>query len=760
MKHIPCDSNTEHLTGKSVFTADMDVKHQLVGKVVTSPYASAKIKSFNLSAAKKSPGVFAVLSAQDIPGENQMGAIIHDEPCLADAEVNFVGQAVFLIAAETQEQADDAANLIEVEYEVLPAITSLRQAMKSGVLLQPSREIKTGNVDKVLPKCDLKIEGELFAKGQEHWYLETQSALAIPGEADEIMLYCSTQHPSENQVVVAEVLGLDSNKVTVEVKRMGGAFGGKESQSNHYAAWSALLAYASGRAVKIVLFRDDDQKMTGKRHPFIANYSAGFDVDGHILALDVEINIDGGATTDLSMAILERALFHIDNAYSIPNLAVVGKAWKTNLPSNTAFRGFGGPQGIAIIENIFEQAAKKFNVDATKLRIQNLYREAPFNKTHFGQEVILNRLPLIFSTLLKDSDYDNRVEKVKEFNKNNHYKKRGIATTPVKFGISFTSAFLNQAGALVHIYKDGSIQVNHGGTEMGQGLNTKMRIIAAKTLGVDVKRVLVTPTNTSKVPNTSATAASSGTDLNGKAVENAVLAIKKRLAKFAVKLLSETNKNEIAFENICFEDEMIFDKNFPKEKIDFNSLVGKAYFNRIGLSSTGFYATPGISYDREKGRGNPFFYFVYGLAISEVELDVFTGNHTLLQTDILHDAGDSINPRLDIGQIQGAFVQGMGWCTCEDLVFDNSGNLLSDSPATYKIPAFADIPQIFNVNLLENCPHPDTIRKSKAIGEPPFVYGISVWLALKNAILAKNPNMAEEKFTLPATKEVILRALW
>ncbi|MBE0637916.1 MAG: xanthine dehydrogenase molybdopterin binding subunit [Bacteroidales bacterium] len=757
---IPHESAVGHVTGQAVYVNDMLVGGKLLhGHVVYSRHAHAKIKNFSLTKALEVDGVEVILSAKDIPGENQMGPVVHDEPCLAADEVNFIGQAIFLIAAKDEETALQAAKLIEIEYEPLPAILDIESAMQSGKRLSSDRKIETGDVNSAFKNAKNIIFGELKTGAQEHWYLETQSCLAIPGETEEMQLYSSTQHPAETQAVVAEVLGIPRNAVTVEMRRMGGAFGGKETQANHVAAWAALLASKTNKPVKIHLFRDDDQIMTGKRHRFLSFYKAAFDDDGKITALDACLNSDGGAATDLSNAILERALFHIDNAYFIPNLKVIGTAWKTNLPSNTAFRGFGGPQGIAVIETVIDRIARQLKKDPAEIRKLNLYKTEKNNITHYGQKVELNRLGNIFDLIVRKSNYHPLRKQVDQFNAENEFFKKGLALTPVKFGISFTTSFLNQAGALVNIYQDGTVLVNHGGTEMGQGLHTKILDITAAELGLSYDRIRISATNTSKVPNTSATAASSGSDLNGMAVKNAIDKLKARLLPVAFRLLSIGGHLQSSADSLVFSENKIFSKDNPGQKIGFDELVKAAYFNQVSLSATGFYKTPDIHFDKEKGRGNPFHYFAFGMAVSEVLLDTLTGHHEILNTFIIQDTGNTLNHQVDIGQVEGAFIQGVGWCTTEDMKWDKSGNLLNHSPDTYKIPGVRDIPREFHVELLADAPNPDTIRNSKAVGEPPFMLAFSVWLAIKDAISAVGNHELEPDFQLPATNEVILKAI-
>jgi xanthine dehydrogenase molybdopterin binding subunit len=570
-------------------------------------------------------------------------------------------------------------------------------------------------------------------------------------------VFSSTQHPSETQAIVAEVLGLPRNEVVVETRRMGGAFGGKETQANHVAAWAALLANHTKKPVKIHLFRDDDQIMTGKRHPFKSIYEIGFDDEGKIIAYNVELHANGGATTDLSMAILERAVFHADNAYFIPNVSVVGKAWKTNLASNTAFRGFGGPQGMAVIEDAIDRVARFLKKDPAEIRYINFYGLAEKNTTHYEQLVENNRLFTIYDKLINSSNYFQRRKAINDFNAKSKYIKRGLALTPVKFGISFTTSFLNQAGALVNIYQDGTVLVNHGGTEMGQGLHTKMLQVAASELGISPQFVKVNATNTSKVPNTSATAASSGSDLNGMAVKNAVDKLRTRLTPLAAKLLSQKFNIKVLEASITFDSDKVFDSNSPANAIKFTELISAAYLNQISLSATGFYKTPDIHFDKTKGKGKPFHYFAFGMAVSEVEVDMLTGHYENIRTDILHDAGKSINESIDLGQVEGAFIQGVGWCTTEVIKWNDKGHMLNHSPDTYKIPSVQDIPKDFRVDLLKDAPNPNTIKQSKAVGEPPFMLAFSVWLAIKDALAAITDNSADFEYELPASNEVILK---
>jgi len=759
--NIPHESASKHVSGEAVYIDDIPVSDQLlVGRIVYSPHAHAKIKSFDLIEAKKSDGVYAVLCCKDIPGHNQIGPVVDDELCLAIDEVTFVGQAMFLIAAGTESQARAAEKLIKVEYELLEPILTIEQAIEKNNLLGPPRTMQRGDVNSALGSAPHILNGEIRTGAQEHWYLESQISLCIPGEHNEMNVFSGTQNPTETQILVAEVLGIPLHEVVVEIRRMGGAFGGKETQANHVACWSALLAQATKRPVKIRLFRDDDMIMTGKRHRFLTRYDVGFDDNGKLLALKLELNSDGGGATDLSLAIMERAMLHTDNAYFVPNMTVLARVWKTNLPSNTAFRGFGGPQGMAAIETIIDRIARYLKKDALNIRYTNFYGIETNNITHYGQKIENNRLFVIYDQLIKSSEYYKRRNEVNDFNAAHEFIKKGLACTPVKFGISFTTTYLNQAGALVNVYTDGTILVNHGGTEMGQGLHTKIQQIAAAEFGVNLERVKVNTTNTSQVPNTSATAASSGTDLNGAAVKNAIDILKSRIAEEMAKVFSEKSPGNPTIQStILFQEDNVFDSVHPERSMKFNEVMNLMRLRQISLSSTGYYRTPEVGWDKQKGWGKPFYYYSFGMCVSEISLDVLTGRHTLLRVDILHDAGKSLNPIIDRGQIEGGFIQGVGWCTTEEIKWDDKGRLMTHSPDTYKIPTAQDIPKDFRAEFLQDYPNPVAIRQSKTVAEPPLMYGLSTWLAIKDAVSATSDHKIEPDFSLPATNEVILLAI-
>jgi len=761
MKTPHHESSHMQVSGEAVYIDDMQFSDRLLhAAVYYSPVAHGKITSYNLTKAEQLSGVHTVLTFKDIPGANQMGAIVHDEPVLAKNELQFIGQAVFLVAADTFDIAQAAVKLIEMEYEELEAVLTIEDAIQKNNKLHPTRVMACGNTKAALKKASHIIKDELHVGGQEHWYLETQICVSVPIEDGNIKLYSSTQNTSEVQTIIAEVLGLNKMQVEVETRRLGGAFGGKETQANHVAAWSALLAAKTKRPVKLRLFRDDDQIMTGKRHPYLLKYKAGFSETGILSAIDVQLHANAGSSTDLSMAILERAMLHAENSYYVPNMRIRATAWKTNLPSNTAYRGFGGPQGMMGIENILDQIARRLKTDAANIRYKNFYGIADRNTTPYGEIVENNRLYMLWEKLLKSSEYFERRKEIDGFNAKHEFRKRGIALTPVKFGISFTATFLNQAGALVNVYTDGTMLVNHGGIEMGQGLYTKMQQIAAAEMGISLDKVKVNATNTSKVPNSSPTAASSGADLNGMAVKKATRKIRKRIAKLVLNEFNKRYKGDASqLKNIRFKDNKIVDRKHNEREIPFAEAAALAHFNQISLSATGFYKTPDIFYSRETESGRPFHYYSFGMAVSEVELDTLTAEVNVIRTDILHDVGKSLNKGIDIGQVEGGFIQGMGWLTGEELKWDKKGNLLTHSPDTYKIPTIGDIPADFRVNLLKDAPNPNTIRRSKAVGEPPFMLAFSVWFAIKDAISAIAKHQKEPQLPVPATNEAILLAI-
>jgi xanthine dehydrogenase large subunit len=737
-----------HVTGTAKYTGDLDMKGVLVAYPVQAIHAKARILKLEVAAALEVTGVVTVIVETDIPGENNTGAVKHDEPLLS-SDVMYHGQALAWVIAETDDAARVGALKVQVEYEILEPILGIQNAINANSYHTEPLTILRGHPDLALEKT-LTLEGEILVGGQDHFYLETQASLAFLDEDGCMSVHSSTQHPSETQAIVAHVLGWARHKVSVQALRMGGGFGGKESQANPYAAVAAVAALKTKRPVRVRLNRHIDMQLTGKRHPMLGKYRVGFDVTGKLEALQLEIYADGGWSLDLSEAIVSRAMFHCDNAYFIPNLEVKGFVCKTNVTSHTAFRGFGGPQGMVLIEDILDRVARAVKQAPEMVRELNFYNENSLehHTTHYGQTISDVRIGNIWNTLKTSSEFEKRQLEIEKFNSSHAFLRRGMAITPIKFGISFTTTFLNQAGALVLIYSDGSVQVNHGGTEMGQGLHTKIAQIAAQTLGINLEHIRVMPTRTDKVPNTSATAASSGTDLNGAAVKNACGILRERLAPIAAEMLG------------CSSDEVRFENGFAQHfehKLEFEKVVMKAYLERVSLSSTGFFRTPEIHYDKVAGRGEPFRYFAWGAAVSEIELDSLTGMWHLRRADILHDCGDSINPLVDRGQVEGGFVQGMGWLTMEELVWDDTGKLRTFAPSTYKIPTLADIPLEFHVSLLPQAKEDKAIFGSKAVGEPPLMLAISVREALKDAI--SSFGGVEVKLAAPSTPEAILDAI-
>ena len=685
----------------------------------------------DLDAVRSAPGVVAVLTAADMPGKNDVSPVMGDDPMFATDAIEFHGQVVFAVVAETRDLARRAARLGTVEVAAEKPLVTVDDALAADAHILPDYAFDKGDCAAALAASPRRIAGTFRMGGQEHFYLEGQVALAIPGE-DDMTVHASTQHPSELQHIVAHVLGLPNAAVTVEVRRMGGAFGGKESQAAQWAAIAALAARITGRPCKFRLDRDDDMSLTGKRHDFRVDYRAGFDDDGRLAAVDIDLASRCGYSADLSGAINDRAMFHADNAYYLPAAHIVTRRMKTNTVSNTAFRGFGGPQGMLAIERVLDEIAWSLGVDPLDLRKANLYGPGR-DMTPYGMQVTDNIMPELIETLERSSDYRARRTAIAEFNADSPILKRGLALTPIKFGISFTTSFLNQAGALVHVYQDGSVHLNHGGTEMGQGLFVKVAQVVAEEFGIDLDHVRITPTTTAKVPNTSATAASSGSDLNGMAARAAAAAIKARLTGFAAETF------DVPADRIKFLDNQVLIGN---RAIPFPDLVKQAYLGRISLSSTGFYRTPDIHWDAKKATGRPFYYFSYGAACAEVIVDTLTGEMKVERVDILHDVGRSLNPAIDIGQIEGGFVQGMGWLTSEELVFDDKGRLLTHAPSTYKIPCASDVPADFRVALFDGVNREETIYRSKAVGEPPLMLAISVFAAIADAIHSLAPAPA------------------
>ena len=732
-RSIAHDSAHMHVQGSAAYIDDMNVPEgTLHVAFALSNVAHGKITSIDIKIAEKAQGVHSVLLAKDIKHLN-IGPLIHDEPILAKDEVVFYGQAIAAVLADSHENARKAAALIEFQITELDSIVTVEQAMAKKSFLDEPLVVNTGDADKAITKAKNKLNGRITIGGQEHYYLEGQVALAIPTEDNEMIIHSSTQNPTEVQHLVAHVLGTSHNAIEVVTRRMGGGFGGKETDSSQLACVCALFAQLSSLPVKARLSRRDDILMTGKRHDFVADYDVGYSDDGKIQGIKIDLAARCGYSLDLSKAIVSRALFHADNAYYIPNATFRGFLCKTNTASNTAFRGFGGPQGMLAIENIVEEIASNLGVDALTIRKINFYQKNTNNVTPYDQVVEDNIINELTSELVEDSNYLTRREKVSKFNKQNKYLKKGLALSPVKFGISFTTPLLNQAGALVNVYKDGSIYINHGGTEMGQGLFIKVAQVVANEFGVEIERVKVSATSTAKVPNTSPTAASSGSDLNGMAAREACLRIKQNMSEFALEHF------DLSIGELKFQDSCVL---LGKKKITFDDFVSLSYLNRVELFSNGFYKTPKIYFDAFKQKGRPFYYYSYGACVSEVLVDCLTGEYKLLAVDILHDVGASLNPAIDMGQIVGGYIQGMGWLCSEELKWNDSGVLLTTGASTYKIPAIGDTPEHFKVKIKPNISnHENTIHKSKAVGEPPLMLAISTWLAIKNAIYnADNSN--------------------
>ncbi|HZE12700.1 MAG TPA: xanthine dehydrogenase molybdopterin binding subunit, partial [Chthoniobacterales bacterium] len=727
---------------------------------VCSPYAHAKILRRDASEARTMPGINAVLLAEDVPGLNDVGAVRHDEILLADKEVLYHGHIVALVVGETPELCRAAAAKVIVEYESLPPIFTIEEAIAADSFHSDPHFIRRGDASSALADAPKILEGELSFGGQDHFYLETNAAWAETGEDGTVFISSSTQHPSEVQHIVAHLLDLPMHSVVIECPRMGGGFGGKETQAAILASLAALAATKTKRKVRVRFNRDQDMMITGKRHPFLGKFRVSFNEEGMLLAAKVEMFSNGGWSLDLSRAITDRALFHLDNAYYIPNVEFSGRVAKTNLASNTAFRGFGGPQGMLVIEEIIDRVARATGLAPEVVRARNLYHDSgETNTTHYGQEIEDNRIQRIWHELAESSEMAARREQLAKWNREHPHRKRGLAMTPVKFGISFTTTHLNQAGALILLYQDGTAQVNHGGTEMGQGVYTNIALIAARELGITTDRVRVMATRTDKVPNTSATAASCGTDLNGAAVKNACDTLRARLLPFAAEMISEKAGSAVPPERIVFNDNMVIDPENPNAGFPFAELLQRAYFARTSLSATGFYRTPDIYYDRDTGRGKPFHYFAVGAAVSEVEVDGFTGMTHIRRVDILHDVGDAINRGVTLGQIEGGFVQGAGWLTNEELVWDSEGRLLTHSPDTYKIPAIGDTPDVFNVAFLSDATQSNVVHGSKAVGEPPLMLAISVREAIRDAVAAFGKPGGEVPLASPATCEAIFNAV-
>ncbi|MEJ3670259.1 xanthine dehydrogenase molybdopterin binding subunit [Stutzerimonas stutzeri] len=749
-RSVKHDSAPKHVSGEAVYVDDrLEFPNQLHVYARMSERAHARIVSIDTSPCYQIPGVAIAITAKDVPGQLDIGAVMPGDPLLADGKVEFIGQPLIAVAADSLETARKAAMAAIIEYEDLEPVLDVVEALHKKHFVLDSHTHKRGDSATALASAPRRLQGSLHIGGQEHFYLETQVSSVMPTEDGGMIVYTSTQNPTEVQKLVAEVLGVPMNKIVIDMRRMGGGFGGKETQAAGPACLCAVIAYLTGRPTKMRLPRMEDMTMTGKRHPFYVEYDVGFDDDGLLHGIEIDLAGNCGYSPDLSGSIVDRAMFHSDNAYYLGDATINGHRCKTNLASNTAYRGFGGPQGMVAIEEIMDAVARELGKDPLEVRKRNYYGKTERNVTHYYQTVEHNMLEEMTAELEASSDYAKRREDIRAFNARSPILKKGLALTPVKFGISFTASFLNQAGALVHVYTDGSIHLNHGGTEMGQGLNTKVAQVVAEVFQVDIERIQITATNTDKVPNTSPTAASSGADLNGKAAQNAAQTIKQRLVEFAAR------KWQIFEEDVEFKNGQV---RLRDHYISFEELIQQAYFGQVSLSSTGFYRTPKIYYDRSQARGRPFYYFAYGAACSEVIVDTLTGEYKMLRSDILHDVGASLNPAIDIGQIEGGFVQGLGWLTMEELVWNDKGKLMTNGPASYKIPAVADMPLDLRVKLVENRKNPeDTVFHSKAVGEPPFMLGISVWCAIKDAVASLADYRAQPQIDAPATPE---RVLW
>lgn len=740
-----------HVQGLAAYVDDLPLTEgTLHAAPILSPVASGRILSIDFQAAQEAPGVHTIITSEDIPGDKVLATFVHDEPIFAMEQVQHIGQVLGLVVADSHAKARAAASLVKVNVEATPPLLDARQSEAQGQFVLPTIHVKRGDAAKAMEKAPHHLSKQFEVGGQEHYYLEGQIAYVLPQGDGEWLVHSSTQHPGEAQHWVAHALHTPLHRVRVVCRRMGGGFGGKETQSGHLAVWAALAANKTGRPVKMRLAREDDFLVTGKRHPFSHDYKVGFDDQGRLLALQSTQWVHCGFSADLSAPVGDRAIFHTDNAYFLEAVDILSHRSKLNTQSHTAFRGFGGPQGVILGEVIMGDIARQLGKDPLDVRLANLYGEAPRNTTHYGMTVEDNILHPLITQLAQDARYRERRAEIQAHNASNDVIKRGIALTPVKFGISFTATQFNQAGALVSVFTDGSVRVNHGGTEMGQGLHTKVCSVVAQVLGLPLSQVRISSSDTDKVANASATAASSGTDLNGRAAERAALQVRKNIAECLAKA------------DACDAQDVRFNNNqvsTPKQVRSFEKAVQFAYSQRVQLWSDGFYATPKIHYDRNTLSGRPFYYFAYGAACSEVALDTLTGEYKLLKVDILHDVGHSLNPSLDIGQIEGAFVQGTGWLTTEELVWGHNGKLLTRGASTYKIPTASDVPSHFNVKLWHEANREDNIGGSKAVGEPPFMLGISVFEALRDAVGQTLGGNEPVRLNAPATPERILMAL-
>lgn len=763
-KNLPHDSARGHVTGESIYIDDIpQMKNELLVDFYWCPSSHCRIKSVDTSEALKVPGAVGAWTYKDLGGHNQFGPIIPDEVLLAEELVEFMGQAVVVVAADTRKALKRMKKAVKCEFEELPPVFSIDEAIAKEQFIGPVFRIKRGDVEDAFAKADHVIEGVWRNLGQDHFYLESMAALVIPGEQNQLLVHSSSQNPSEIQETVAHCLGLQFSQVVVVTKRMGGGFGGKETQAAQPAAMAALVALKTGRPARIIYNKDDDMQVTGKRHPFQNKYKVGFTKDGIVTAVKVDFFADGGSNADLSTAVMAKAVVQVDNAYFIANVDSTGRVCKTNYTSNTAFRGFGGPQGVAVIENIMEEVAIFLKRDAYEIRKANIYGIDERNQTHYGQFVRNNTLPRIFEQLHTSSNYQQRVAAVRLHNQTSKTHLRGISFTPVKFGISFQQGSKNQANALVNVYLDGSIQVSTGATEMGQGVNTHIKQLVAAEFDISPDLVQVMATSTEKNNNTSPTAASSGTDLNGSAAVNACIAIRSRITELAARHFAAVHGDITSSPlDIEYVDGYIFDNRKPETNLSWKELLRMAYNERISLGERGFYSTPSLGLNWQAtpdktASGTPFLYYTMGAAVAEVVIDRFTGDYVVERVDLLMDVGKPVNPGIARGQITGAFIQGMGWVTTEELKYKDNGELLTHSPTTYKIPNIQDTPGVFNVDILDNV-NPVNIKGSKAVGEPPLLLGLSVFNAIKNAV-SYVAGGSIPSLRLPATNEEVLQVL-
>lgn len=749
------DSALKHVTGQALYIDDMpEPPGTLHVALVLSPVASGRLRKLDLAAATAMPGVVAVLGAGDIPGKNDVAAGHHGEPLFAEECVEFAGQPLAMVVATSLDAARRAAERVKADIEADEPILDIETALARKSYVQTPTTLLRGDPDAALKNAPHRLSAEFSVGGQEHFYLEGQIAFALPGEDGDIVVHSSTQHPTEVQHICARLLGCDYNRITAVVRRLGGGFGGKESNASWVAGAAAVAANATGRPVKLRLPREIDMIATGKRHPFLYRYTVGFDDDGRVLALDAMLAADAGFSLDLTPGVMARALTHTDNAYWIPHFRAAGYPCKTNKQSNTAFRGFGGPQGVVIMEDALDRIAHHLGRDANEVRVLNFYG-AGGDETPYGQKVDENHLARCWADVKQGGDWERRWAEVDAFNRTSPILKRGLGLFPLKFGISFNLPHMNQAGALVHVYIDGSIRLNHGGTEMGQGLFIKVAQIVAEVFGVEVDRIRPSATSTAEVPNTSPTAASTGSDLNGWAAWEAANTIKTRMIAFASEHFGAA-ESEIEFA----DGNVRIVKPGSNQVVSFGELAKLCWLGRVSLSATGFYKTPKIHWDAAAMRGRPFFYFSFGAAMAEVAIDTLTGESRVLRADLVQDCGESLNPAIDLGQIEGAFVQGQGWFTCEELWWDKNGKLRTVGPSTYKIPGSRDVPQVFNVKMLANAASREsTIFRSKAVGEPPLLLATAVWTALKDAIAAAGNGKTAVRLDAPATPERVLAAI-